>query len=83
MLHDKPHFVSLHAKFGLSTLVLGFLAPLGGAVSFRRFGLLQRFPDRLQMRIKWFHRNVSTCCNQSHAAQDNLVPCIRFSSWHS
>ena len=59
MLHDKPHFVSIHAKFGLATLVLGFLAPLGGAISFRRFGLLQRFSDRLQLRIKWFHRNVS------------------------
>lgn len=59
VLHDKPHFVSIHAKFGLATLVLGFLAPLGGAISFRRFGLLQRFSDRLQLRIKWFHRNVS------------------------
>lgn len=58
VLHDKPHFRSIHAKFGLATLVLGILAPLGGVVSFRRFGLLQRFPDRLQMRIKWFHRNV-------------------------
>ena len=71
MLHDKPHFRSIHAKFGLATLVLGFLAPLGGFVSFRRFGLLQRFPDQLQMRIKWFHRNVSirfACSNAESQA---------------
>ncbi|KAK9916106.1 hypothetical protein WJX75_008637 [Coccomyxa subellipsoidea] len=54
----KEHFKSVHAKFGLATFILGIMAPLGGLMSFRRLGLLQKFPDKFQPRIKWAHRNV-------------------------
>ena len=59
VIHGKRHFQSLHAKFGLATFILAVIAPLGGLISFRKLGLLQRFPDKLQPRIKWLHRNVS------------------------
>lgn len=58
VLHGKPHFVSLHAKFGLATLVLSILMPLWGAASFRRLGIVQRFPERWQPRIKALHRQL-------------------------
>ncbi|KAG2492371.1 hypothetical protein HYH03_009319 [Edaphochlamys debaryana] len=58
VLHGKPHFVSLHAKFGLATLILSTLLPLWGLVSFRRLGIIQRFPERLQPVIKMLHRRL-------------------------
>ena len=45
-------------QFGLATVVLTAVAPLGGALSFRKFGLLHRLPDRLQAPTKWAHRTV-------------------------
>jgi hypothetical protein len=63
VVHGKQHFQSLHSKFGLATFIMAIVAPLGGLVSFRRLGLLQRVPDKLQPRIKWLHRNVSLCCS--------------------
>ncbi|GLC46618.1 hypothetical protein PLESTB_001223600 [Pleodorina starrii] len=58
ILLGKPHFMSLHAKFGLATLVLSILMPLWGLVSFRRMGFIQRFPERWQPRIKAAHRQL-------------------------
>ncbi|KXZ44862.1 hypothetical protein GPECTOR_61g815 [Gonium pectorale] len=58
VLLGKPHFMSLHAKFGLATLVLSILMPLWGLVSFRRMGLIQRFPERWQPLIKTLHRQL-------------------------
>lgn len=58
VVHGKQHWKSVHAKFGLATFILGIVAPLGGLISFRRLGLLQKFPDKLQPRIKWAHRNI-------------------------
>lgn len=58
-VHDKEHFKSVHAKFGLATFIFGIIAPLGGLISFRRLGLLKKFPEKYQARIKWAHRNVS------------------------
>ncbi|EIE25654.1 hypothetical protein COCSUDRAFT_12782 [Coccomyxa subellipsoidea C-169] len=52
------HFKSVHAKFGLATFIFGIIAPLGGLISFRRLGLLKKFPEKYQARIKWAHRNV-------------------------
>ncbi len=59
VVHGKVHFKSLHAKVGLAVFILSIVAPLGGVVSFRRLGLLQRLPEKLQPQIKWAHRNVS------------------------
>ncbi len=59
MVHGKAHFTSWHAKVGLAVFTLSILVPLGGIVSFRKFGLLQRLPEKLQPQIKWAHRNVS------------------------
>ncbi|CAL8469828.1 g9370 [Coccomyxa elongata] len=58
VVHGKEHFKSVHGKFGLATFILGIVAPLGGLISFRRLGLLQKFPDKMQPRIKWAHRNI-------------------------
>ncbi len=49
----------LTSQVGLATLVLSVVAPLGGTVSFRRLGIIQRFPDRLQPLIKTLHRQAS------------------------
>ena len=59
VVHGKAHFTSWHAKAGLTVFILSIVAPLGGIASFRKFGLLQRMPEKLQPRIKWAHRNVS------------------------
>ena len=59
VVHGKAHFTSWHAKAGLTVFILSIVAPLGGVASFRKFGLLQRMPEKLQPRIKWAHRNVS------------------------
>ena len=59
VVHGKAHFTSWHAKVGLTVFILSIVAPLGGVASFRKFGLLQRMPEKLQPRIKWAHRNVS------------------------
>ena len=66
VVHGKTHFKSWHAKVGLAVFILSIGAPLGGVVSFRRLGLLQRLPEKLQPQIKWAHRNVSTtaCCKR-------------------
>ncbi|PNW82466.1 hypothetical protein CHLRE_06g280100v5 [Chlamydomonas reinhardtii] len=58
ILLGKPHFMSLHAKFGLATLILSVLMPLWGLVSFRRMGIIQKFPERWQPRIKALHRQL-------------------------
>ena len=56
------------AQAGLATLVLAAVAPLGGLVSFRRLGLIDRFPDSWHAAIKWAHRKVpllvtsAACC---------------------
>ncbi len=59
VVHGKAHFTSWHAKVGLAVFILSIVAPLGGVVSFRRLGLLQRLPEKMQPQIKWAHRNVS------------------------
>ena len=57
--HDKLHYQSVHGKFGLATFIFAMLAAAGGALSFRRFGLINKLPEPLQPRVKWAHRNVS------------------------
>jgi cytochrome b-561 domain-containing protein 2 len=58
-LMGKSHFLSLHGKMGLLTFLLALASPLLGALSFRRLGLVQRFPQDWQPRLKWLHRLVS------------------------
>ncbi|KIZ04868.1 cytochrome [Monoraphidium neglectum] len=55
-LNHKAHFKTLHGKLGLLTLVLTGLSPLLGAISFRKLGLLQRFPEQWHSRLKKAHR---------------------------
>jgi cytochrome b-561 domain-containing protein 2 len=57
-LNGKQHFTSLHGKVGLLTFLLALAAPLLGMLSFRRLGLIQRFPPDWQPRLKWLHRLV-------------------------
>jgi hypothetical protein len=85
VLHGKPHYTSLHSRFGLAVLVLGCIAPAGGVVSFRRFGLLQRFPEKAQTRLKWLHRNVRTRFSPHAARQAVLasVLAVKFAQHHS
>ncbi|KAG1681103.1 hypothetical protein FOA52_015544 [Chlamydomonas sp. UWO 241] len=59
--HNKRHFQSTHSQVGLATLVLTVLAPLGGAISFKRLGLIHRFPEVWHSRIKWLHRKLGVC----------------------
>lgn len=56
--NGKSHFKTTHGKFGLVTIILTAAAPLGGILSFRRFGLLPRLPVNLQAHVKWLHRKV-------------------------
>ena len=46
-------------QLGLLTLVLTGLSPVLGAVSFRKLGIIQRFPDHWQPRLKKLHKLVS------------------------
>ena len=71
VVHGKAHFTSWHAKAGLTVFILSIVAPLGGIASFRKFGLLQRVPEKLQPRIKWAHRNVSPS-GPSHPAMPEI-----------
>mmetsp|Transcript_30061 Transcript_30061/g.66602 ORF Transcript_30061/g.66602 Transcript_30061/m.66602 type:complete len:240 (+) Transcript_30061:50-769(+) len=58
IIHNKQHFKSTHAKFGLATLILSVVAPLNGVVSFRKLGIIQKFPEKWQPRLKWLHRRI-------------------------
>ena len=48
----SPHFTTLHGKLGVGAVALTLMSAAGGAVSFRRLGLLQRFGHKTQLRIK-------------------------------
>jgi len=58
VVNGRSHFLSTHAQVGLATMLLSLGSPLLGLVSFRRMGIIQRFPERLQPRIKWLHRQL-------------------------
>lgn len=58
-LKGKQHFTSLHGKVGLVTFLLALASPLLGVLSFRRLGLIQKFPQDWHPRLKWLHRLVS------------------------
>ena len=57
----NPMQLACSSQAGLATLVLAAVAPLGGLVSFRRLGLIDRFPDSWHAAIKWAHRKVNPC----------------------
>lgn len=46
-------------QVGLASVLGTAVAPLAGAVAFRRLGLLDRLPASVQPRIKQLHRRVS------------------------
>lgn len=58
VLLGKPHFRTLHGRFGLAALLLGIAAPLGGVLSFKSLGLLKGASEPVQTRVKWVHRKV-------------------------
>lgn len=58
MNNGKDHFRTTHGKFGVITVIVTMVAPLGGILSFRKFGLLPRLPSNLHAPIKWLHRKV-------------------------
>ena len=66
-VHHRTHSslappCSLHGKVGLCAFGLALAAPLLGACSFRWLGLIQRFPEPWQPRLKWLHRLVGSPC---------------------
>ena len=46
------------SQAGLATLIVAAIAPLGGIVSFRKLGLIDRFPESMHGGMKWAHRKV-------------------------
>merc|ERR1712130_577738 len=58
MNHRKPHFQTVHGKFGLATFSAALLVAGGGVVSFRRAGLITKLPEGLQPKVKWAHRSA-------------------------
>eukprot|EP00891_Asterochloris_glomerata_P007354 jgi/Astpho2/7354/gw1.00114.143.1_t len=54
----KHHFQTIHAKFGLATVVLAVIAPLGGALSFKQWGFISQLPERWQPWVKAAHRSI-------------------------
>ena len=46
------------SQAGLATLIVAAIAPLGGIVSFRKLGPIDRFPENMHGGIKWAHRKV-------------------------
>lgn len=58
VIHGKAHFKTTHGKLGFATLLLAFVAPLGGALSFKKFGLINALPEALHGTVKYAHRKV-------------------------
>jgi hypothetical protein len=54
--HGKPHYTSWHGKIGLAASISTCAVLLGGAISFRKLGFLQYFPDSKQFFVKKAHR---------------------------
>ena len=53
---SKAHFTSWHGCLGIVVFSSMLLNVLGGALAFKRIGLLQRLPKSLQARVKTAHR---------------------------
>ena len=45
-------------QLGLATLLMTILAPLGGALSFKKLGLINMLPEHLHGTVKFAHRKV-------------------------
>lgn len=58
-INGKLHFSSLHGKVGAIVLILTAAAPVLGISSFKKLGLITKFPERWQPQIKWLHRALS------------------------
>lgn len=53
-----PPTPSPSLQLGLIAMVLTALSPLLGVGSFKRLGIITKFPEPWQPRIKWIHRLV-------------------------
>ncbi|GAX81977.1 hypothetical protein CEUSTIGMA_g9405.t1 [Chlamydomonas eustigma] len=58
IIGHKLHFKSTHSKFGVATLLMTVLSPLMGVVSFKRLGIITKFPEKWHSFIKFLHRRV-------------------------
>jgi hypothetical protein len=54
----KQHYKTWHGKIGLFTCISTAILICGGAASFRKLGIIQRFPESKQGLIKRTHRIV-------------------------
>ena len=58
MTAARPCPASFSLQLGVITVGLTLLAPLLGVSSFRKLGVVTKFPEAWQPRIKWLHRMV-------------------------
>lgn len=69
-------------QFGLATLLLTLGAPLLGVISFKRLGIIQKFPERYHSSLKWLHKRVSNAaCTvpEIHSGPNAFV--VAFIAW--
>ena len=59
---------------GLASVLGTAMAPVAGAIAFRRLGLLDRLPASLQPRLKQLHRRVSFALADGAWAISEPVP---------
>jgi hypothetical protein len=50
--------LDISMQLGLATLLLTIVAPLGGALSFKKLGMINMLPDYLHGTVKFAHRKV-------------------------
>lgn len=55
---EQPTTCAVSLQFGLATVVLAVIAPLGGALSFKQWGFISQLPERWQPWVKAAHRSI-------------------------
>ena len=53
-----PFLAVEYLQFGLASLILSVASPLLGLISFKRLGLINKFPEQWHSTLKWAHRRV-------------------------
>ncbi|KAK9804058.1 hypothetical protein WJX73_000197 [Symbiochloris irregularis] len=56
ILNQKQHFHSWHAIIGFTTVMLSYVAAIGGALSFKKLGFLTKLPEQWHSPVKSAHR---------------------------
>lgn len=70
---------AMRLQLGLATLLFATVAPLGGALSFKKFGLINALPEALHGTVKYAHRKVRLCMDWG-ALRSSLHR--RTTKWH-